>query len=142
MTKFLLKVGAIISLGVVVTWLPLSATAQETAGRTPAAEKKAAGEKKARPVPFQGTLAKVDKSARSITVGKRVFQITAETRLFKNGGAVPAVLEDGVVGQRVTGSYLKSAEGSALVARSVYFGGKGQGETTEKKNSQSAQPGK
>lgn len=142
MTKFLLKVGAMIALGAVVACLPLSAPAQETEGRTPAVEKKTVGEKKARPVPFQGTLAKVDKSARAITVGKRVFQITAQTRLFKNGGAAPAVLEDGVVGQRVTGSYIKPAEGTALVAWSVYFGGKGEGQTTEKKSSKSTQPAK
>jgi len=92
---------------------------------TPAAEKKpAAG-------PFHGKLAKVDKVAKTITVGKRTFQITSETKL-KKGDGKPATLDDGVVGEEVSG-YVKPTEGGKLAATTVTFGAKAGGGGAEKK---------
>src|SRR5437868_1540907 len=71
-----------------------SATAKKSGGDTKAA---AGAEKKPMAGPFHGKLAKVDKVAKTITVGKRSFQITSETKLKKTGGK-PATLDDGVVG--------------------------------------------
>ena len=75
----------------------------------------------AKPLPFTGKLAAVDKQAKTITVGERVFQITSETKITKANK--PATLEDGVVGEEVAGSY-KTSDGGKLEAGSVRFGPK------------------
>ncbi|MCX8092524.1 MAG: hypothetical protein N3I86_16610, partial [Verrucomicrobiae bacterium] len=54
---------------------PALAPAQEKAEK--AAEKKAAA---GRAIPFHGKIAAVDKDAKTIKVGNRVFQVTSETR--------------------------------------------------------------
>jgi hypothetical protein len=88
----------------------------------------------AKAVPFKGKLGAVDKAAKTITLddkNKRVFVITSETKLMK--GDKPATLEDGVVGEPVTGSYHKGDDGK-LSAKSVYFGGKpAEGDAKKKK---------
>src|SRR5258708_35790873 len=56
--------------------------------------------------PFHGKLGALDKVAKTITVGKRTFQITSATKIKKAGK--PAMLEDGVVGETVSG-YVKPA---------------------------------
>src|SRR6266705_1484505 len=80
---------------------PLFAQTQEkpATDKKPATEKKDAAEKKPSAGPFHGKLAAVDKAAKTITVGKRTFQITSETKLSKAGK--PAALEEGVVGEEV-----------------------------------------
>jgi hypothetical protein len=105
----------------------------QTTNKTPAekkssTEKKESAEKKQSPVPFRGNIVTMDKGARTITVNKRVFQITSETKIFKSDK--PATFADGVVGDYVTGSYKKTDDGK-LIAHSVYFGGKSH--TAEKK---------
>ncbi len=94
------------------------------------AGKKSTGEKGQRGIPFNGELTAVDNAVKTITVGKRTFQITSETRIYK-GVKTPATLEDGVVGEVVRGSYKKSEDGK-LVAISVYFGPKAEGKAEEK----------
>jgi hypothetical protein len=74
---------------------------------------------------FHGKLEAVDKSAMTITVGsqvKRVVTITSQTKIT-NGGK-PATLEDGVIGEDVTVSYIKSGDGAdaKYTARYVRFG--------------------
>jgi hypothetical protein len=96
----------------------VSAQAQEPALASPAP----AVPTKPKAIPFKGKLTAVDKPAMTITVSKRTFSITSETKLFKDGK--PATLADGVVGERVTGSYFKGDDGK-LTAKSVYWGGKG-----------------
>jgi hypothetical protein len=82
-------------------------------------------------IPFHGKLAAVDKAAMTITLeGKetrRVFQLTADTRLTKLGK--PATLEDAVTGEDVGGLY-KKTEAGTMEAVSVRFGPKP--EKTEK----------
>ena len=93
-------------------------------------EKKEPAEKKQAPIPFRGNIVTLNKAAKTITVNKRTFQITSETKIFKSDK--PATFADGVVGDYVTGSYTKTDDGK-LIARSVYFGGKGKASTAEKK---------
>jgi hypothetical protein len=123
-----LALASLISLAV---YAPLGGLAQTT-NKAPA-EKKALhtadSEKAPKPGPFHGKLAAIDKVGKTITVGKRTFQITSDTKLKKGGK--PATLEAGVVGETVSGYVKPSAEGK-LVASSVNFGPKMTGEPTEK----------
>lgn len=61
--------------------------------------------KKPRPVPFYGNIGTVDRQANTIKVGKRVFQVTSDTRVTKNGRE--ATLKDAAPGDEVAGSYRK-----------------------------------
>lgn len=68
--------------------------------------------KKPRPIPFNGPIVAVDKTAKTVTVGKnklRVFYVTPETRI--NRDRVPATLEQLGQGERVGGSYRENASG-------------------------------
>ncbi len=71
--------------------------------------------------PFHGKLRAVDKTARTISVGKRTFQITPETKLRKAGQ--PATLEDAVVGENCSGYVKPTADGKWL-ATTVNLGPK------------------
>ena len=86
-------------------------------------------EKPAKAGPFHGKLLAVDKIAKTIAVGKRTFQVTSETRIKKAGK--PATLEDGVVGETVSG-YIKPTADGKLVATTINFGPKAAGEPSEK----------
>jgi hypothetical protein len=136
--KSVLKVGTMGLLlgGLVLS--PVQGHAQNTnqpAAKKAAAENKTApsGEKKPGAGPFHGKLAKVDKVAKAITVGKRTFQITSGTKLKKADGT-PATLSDAVVGEEVSG-YVKPTEDGKLVATTVTFGAKTGGQGAEKKKS-------
>ena len=110
-------------LAVAIAGAPAKALGQEKKKDKPAAEKKepVKGEKKKGGIPFRGKLDAVDKTAKTIKVGERVFQITSDTRLMKAGK--PATLDDGVVGEEVAGNYTQADDGK-LMARSVRFGPK------------------
>lgn len=72
-------------------------------------------------LPFRGRLRAVDTNAMTLTVGKRTFEVTADTKIFKRGE--PAILAEGVVGELVRGSYKKTEDGR-LEAMKVEFGAK------------------
>lgn len=57
----------------------------------------------ARPIPFRGKIAAVDKQAKTVKVGERTFHLTAESKLTKAGK--PATLDDAKVGEEVGGQY-------------------------------------
>jgi len=80
-------------------------------------------------LPFHGDLASVDTNAMTFVVGKRTFQVTSRTRIFKDDQ--PATLSDGVAGQSVRGSYRKNDKGG-LDAVTVHFGGKPAAADTSK----------
>jgi hypothetical protein len=122
MIKSIGKISLAGILAAVIVGLSLSASAQDQTKPAPAAPGAAATPPKAKAIPFRGKLVSVDKNAKTITVGKRTFEITSETKLFK--GDKPATLDDAVADERVTGTYEK-ADGGKLEAKSVYFGGKG-----------------
>jgi len=98
----------------------LLAQTKEKPAKT-ATEKKEGSEKKPTAGPFHGKLAAVDKTGKTITVGKRTFQITSETKMFKAGK--PATLDEGIVGDEASG-YVKPTEDGKLVATKVNFGPK------------------
>lgn len=76
-------------------------------------------ENRTRPIPFRGKIAAVDKQAKTITVGERVFQIMADTRINKAGK--PATLDDASVGEEIAGAYRQGAD-KTLQAVSVRIG--------------------
>lgn len=134
MKQSLIRFSLLCSAALALTVAPLCAFAQNT--NKPAADKKVSaqsadttGEKAAKGGPFHGKLAALDKVAKTITVGKRTFQISSETKIKKSGK--PATLEDGVVGETVSG-YVKPAADGKLVASTVNFGPKVPGDTGEK----------
>jgi hypothetical protein len=115
-------------LAIVIAGAPVRGLAEDK----PAAEKKetAAGEKKKRATPFNGKITAVDKTAKTIKVGERTFQITSETKISKAGK--PATLDDAVVGEKVGGAYRNTEDGKMAVT-TVRFGPKPEGETPPKK---------
>jgi hypothetical protein len=78
---------------------------------------------------FNGKLSAIDTNAMTLTVGKRTFEISSETRITKDGQ--PATLSDGVAGEKVSGAYTQDADGK-LTATSIHFG--------EKKKKKEANP--
>ncbi len=79
--------------------------------------------------PFHGKLANLDKTARTITVGKRTFQITSETRINRAGK--PATLEQAIIGEQVSGYVKPNAQGK-LVATTLNLGPKTPSKTGPK----------
>jgi Cu/Ag efflux protein CusF len=78
-----------------------------------AAEKKEKGdkkdEKKARALPYAGTVKSVDKAAKQVTIAtkekSRTFEITAETKITAAGK--PATLDDVKTGEEAAVSYVE-----------------------------------
>jgi hypothetical protein len=68
----------------------------------------AADETKARPIPFRGKIATVDKQAKTVKVGERTFNITSDSKLTKAGK--PATLDDATVGEEVGGAYKEGTD--------------------------------
>jgi hypothetical protein len=110
---------------------PVNAMAQEKSDKpkTPGA-----GPEKAAPatraVPFRGTVASVDKDAKTITVGERVFHVSSETKLVKGNQA--ATVADIAVGDAIAGNYTKGDDGK-LTAKMMRVGPKPDGVQVEKK---------
>lgn len=90
----------------------------------------------ARPLPFRGTVAAVDKAAKTVKVGERVFHISAETQLTKSGK--PATIGDVAVGDPITGSYTKGDDGK-LTAKTLRFGPKSESAEKPAKKEKSAE---
>jgi hypothetical protein len=81
--------------------------------------------------PFRGKLAALDKAAKTITVGKRTFQVTPQTKINKSGK--PSTLNEAVVGEPVSG-YVKPAEGGKWVATTLNLGPKSETKTDAAKS--------
>lgn len=125
MKKHLLK---LISLGAFAAFLT-AATLCVQAEDKPAAS---AGAKKDQPIPFRGKINEIDKTAKTITIGKekkRTLHITDKTMIKKDGKK--ATLEDAAVGEDVGGTYRESAAGK-LEAVSLRIGQKPEGEAKVK----------
>ena len=134
MIKSVLRIGAVSLLAAAIAGMPAQLLAQST--NKPAAEKKSGAAKKESAAkkksahPFRGKLAAVDKTAKTIQVGKSIYHITSETKITKAGQ--PATLEDGVVGEPTTG-YVKPTEDGKMTATTVRFGPKVEKAGGEKK---------
>ena len=122
--------GILVVAGVAAAPLVLNAQVNpKAAAPGPAAIESAAPSspaKKATAGPFRGKLAALDKKAKTITVGKRTFQVTSSTKMSRNGK--PATLEDGVVGEICSG-YVKPNEEGKLCASTINFGPKADAKT-------------
>lgn len=105
--------------------LPLQAAESATAADGKAKTTESGTATTNRATPFRGKLA--SKTATTITVGTRTFEINAETKLQKDGKTV--TLADAVVGDEVGGSYVQ-ADGK-LVAKMVRFGPKADAAAAE-----------
>ena len=127
MLKSTLKAGAAALLAAAIAALPLQLLAQTT--NKPAATKKAAETKKRTGGGVHGYLAALDKSAKTVTVGKYTYHVTAETKIAKAGK--PATLDDGVVGEYVSLGY-RTAEDGKRTATKVTFG-RPEGKSADKK---------
>ena len=99
------------------------------AADTPAApaEKKSA---KARPLPYRGKITSVDKQAKTVTIGERVFQVTSDSKITKAGK--PATLDDVTAGEEVGASYKEGADKKSELV-SLRLGAKPAAPSKEKK---------
>jgi hypothetical protein len=131
--KSALSIAALGLLAAAIAGTPAQLLAQTTDNTAPA-KKSAAAKKESKKAkaahPFHGKLAAVDKVAKTIKVGESVYQITSETKISKDGK--PATLEDGVVGEPVSG-YVKPTEDGKMPATTVHFGAKGEEKGGSKK---------
>lgn len=120
MKKQLLKIVALCALTAFGMTLSFPIQAQDK----PAASTEA---KKDRPIPFNGKINEIDKTAKTIGIGKekkRTIHITESTKIMKDGKT--AMLSDAVVGDDVGGSYRDNA--GKLEAVSLRIGPKPEGE--------------
>ena len=69
-----------------------------------------------RKLPFHGKLGSFDTKEKTITIvyttGEKVFHVTPETAIFKYDKA--ATLDEAVVGEQVSGAYIKQGDRAAL----------------------------
>lgn len=137
MKRTILKTTLLGITAVAVALAPMAGLAQEAKKEAPAEKKEApAGTKSNRAIPFKGKIDAVDKVAKTIKVGERVFQITSDTIIKKSGK--PATLDDAVVGEEIGGAY-RAGEKNEMHAVSIRLGAKepagekGEKASTEKK---------
>ena len=134
MIRSVLRIGAVGLLAAAVAGMPAQLLAQSTnkpaAERKSAAAKKDSASKQKAAHPFHGKLAAVDKAAKTIKVGQSTYQITSATKIAKAGKA--ATLEDGVVGEPVSG-FVKPTDDGKMTATTVRFGAKVEENGSEKK---------
>ena len=120
MKAHMLKFALFSVLAATLALAPTRGFAQESK-KDAATEKSEApkeGKKKRDRLPAGGKIAAVDKAAKTIKVGERVFHITAETRIRKDGKT--ATLEEAKVGEEVGISY-RQVDGK-LMALSLRLG--------------------
>ena len=132
MNKFVLRFGLAGFLALALVGTPGTVQAQ-TAPTNPIAPRKIANRETA----FRGPLKAIDKTAKTISVGKDTIQITSETKITRAGK--PATLEDGAVGDLVGGSYQKDADGK-LNAMRLRFAPKPTPESSETKTNKTNTP--
>src|ERR1700687_1994336 len=111
MKQSVLRLALLGFMAAAIAGAPIQSQAQTTTNKAPGEKKSVTAStntvdtaKPGKGGPFHGKLAAIDKVAKTITVGKRTFQITSETKIKKAGK--PATLDDGVVGETVSG-YVK-----------------------------------
>jgi hypothetical protein len=131
MSKFIVKLSLLTLLAMAVAGTPVALRAQAT-NNTP--QRKISPK---RIYPFHGRLKAIDNSAKTISLANETIQINSETMITKS--AKPATLEDGVVGDEVSGSYRKDADGK-LNAVSLRFAPKPPAEPNPTTNAPASKP--
>ena len=129
MIKTMVKFSALSLLAGAIAMLPVQVRAQEKE-KAKAETKESAKKQTQTAGPFRGKLAAMDKTAKTITVGKRTFAITSETKIYKAGK--PAMLDDAVIGEEVSGGF-KTADDGKLVVTKFNIGPKAETKSSEKK---------
>jgi len=104
--------------------VPVSAQSTNKPVTNEAATNGAATKPKNERLPFKGTVDAVDKSAMTIKVGERTFQVTSGTMIIKAGK--PATFDDAKTGEECGGSYKKTS-GDKLELLSLRLGPKPDG---------------
>jgi hypothetical protein len=128
MLKTILRLTTLTLLAAAIALQPAQLRGQEK----PKAETKETPKKQTQTKgPFIGKLAAMDKTAKTITVGKRTFSITSETKIYKAGK--PAILDDAVLGEEVSGGF-KTADDGKLVVTKLNIGPKADSKSSEKKS--------
>ena len=131
MKKSILKLAVFGLLTSAIAVMPVRSFGGEAAKEEkPAAGSEATPKPKSDTMPFKGKIASVDKAAKTLTVGERTFQITADTKIMKGGK--PATLDDAVAGEEVGGVAKKSADGK-LTVQSLRLGPKPEAEAKPEK---------
>jgi hypothetical protein len=131
MTKKYSQITVLGLLAAALMVLPAGSRAEGAGTNAPGASDQTAPAKPAKHnPPFHGKLAAVDLNAKTLTVGTLKLQITAETKITKDGK--PATLADGVAGEPVSGTYHKTDDGK-LDAITLHFGARP--ETNKKETS-------
>jgi hypothetical protein len=130
MTKKIATITTLSLFAAALVAMPVLSRAQDSNAPASPDQTAPAKPKKHNP-PFNGKLSAVDTNAKTLTVGTLTLQVTPATKITKDGQ--PATLSDGVVGQPVSGSYKKTADGT-LNAVTVHFGVK-SGEKQKKESS-------
>jgi|SRR5579862_2818050 len=126
MKNYISKIMVLSLSAAALSLLPVSAPAQDTTPGAPSSGQSTTTKPKAHgTIPFRGKIDAVDTTAMTLKVGTRIFEITADTKIFNNDA--PATLSDGKVGEPVRGTYKKTETGK-LEAVTVHFGVKA-GET-------------
>ena len=124
-TPQLVKLSLLTIIGCTLTLSPFQSLAQEKKKEN-AAEKSGGAQGEAqkapnphRAIPFRGKVDAVDPTAKTVKVGTRVFAVSAETKIQKDGKVV--TLDQITVGEPIRGSYRQSEDGK-LNAVSLFFG--------------------
>ncbi len=130
-----LKISVLSLLAAAIAFVPASIRAQDAATNAPAAASEQPVPAKHKPMKhdqtvFNGKLTAVDTNAMTLTVGKRTFAISSETKITKTDE--PATLADGVVGEMVGGTYKQDADGK-MTATTIHFNPKSKVEKKKKK---------
>lgn len=121
MKKYIAPLAVLSLLAAGMLVVPVAAQAQDANTNASSNQAMTPQSKRHHVIPFRGRVGAVDANAMTLTVGKRTFQVTSDTKILKDGQ--PAALADGMAGKPVRGAYRKSDDGK-LVALSVYFGAK------------------
>ena len=113
--------GSFITMAVLAA--PFSTRAADGSTNAPTVSAPALQHKKQPTLPYHGKLVSVDTKAKTLTVGTLVLLVSDHTRIVKDGQ--PAMLEQGIVGENVTGAYRKYDDGK-LHAVSINFGARAE----------------
>lgn len=108
MIKSILKFSLLGLLAIAVNGIPIVLHAQNASTNSVTTNKPPVNPSR-RPLPFHGKVRAIDPGGMTITVSARTFQITSETKITKDGK--PALLTDGTVGDNVSGSVKRDAQG-------------------------------
>jgi hypothetical protein len=120
MKKNLAKISLLTLIAAAIIAVPVATPAQDAGTNAPAADAPVKKAKKAKnSLVFRGAASAVDTNAMTLTVGQRTFDVTADTKITKDGQ--PAVLGDINVGEMVGGAYKKGTDGK-LSATTIRIG--------------------